>query len=111
AAGLGHERFRQNFQRRQAPQADVARRVDLSHPTRPEGVQDLIGAEASAGKQSHQVPSDYGRRMRYATPAPNHRLSLGMRPPNKGRYATMKQLSRREFGGLAVATIVFGTGR
>jgi hypothetical protein len=46
---VGANRLRQHLDRHLAPQARVARAVDLTHPPGAEGSEDLIGAEAVSG--------------------------------------------------------------
>ena len=47
------ERGRQDLDRDVAPEARVPRAVDLAHPSRADLREDLVGAEAGAGRDGH----------------------------------------------------------
>ena len=47
--GVGGDVLRQHLDRDVAPEPGVARAIDLAHPSRPEGGDDLVGADAGAG--------------------------------------------------------------
>ena len=47
------ELFRQYLQRHHPVDAGVLRPVDLPHPPRPDGGEDLVGAELRAGRERH----------------------------------------------------------
>ena len=53
---VGGEELRQDFQRDVATELRVARAVDLAHPAGPEGGQNFVRTEASAGGQCHAAP-------------------------------------------------------
>src|SRR5262245_54725536 len=51
--GVPGEQRRQDFQRDLALQLRVARAIDLAHPARAEGSENLVGTKVSAGCQPH----------------------------------------------------------
>ena len=50
---IGGERCWQDFDRHVAPEARIARFVDLTHPARAERRDDFINAETNAGRERH----------------------------------------------------------
>jgi len=51
--GVACKRVRQDFDRHVALQSRVARAVDLAHPSGADEGEDLVNAEANAGREAH----------------------------------------------------------
>ena len=57
AIRVGGKRRRQDFDRDVAPESRVLGPIDLPHPSRAEGGQDFVRAEACSGCQRHRARS------------------------------------------------------
>ena len=53
--GIGREQLGQDLDRDVAIELRVARAVDLAHPARAEGGENLVRSEASAGRKRHEL--------------------------------------------------------
>ena len=73
--GIGARRSRENLDRDVAPEARVARAIDLAHPARAEQRIDFVGTEMDTGCERHV---EKGLRRCYANPARR------LKPPRYG---------------------------